>query len=159
MIILRSQIFEIILTVIINFLSDLSWSMVYMVMLFYEVSEKTLEIITFSFLLFVFLRLFILPLYYTWLEKRTQNEAIKNFIQKLRYNFITKIFMIFPVAYMITILCNKLINRHLHIEMFAIIPFIIISILLGAMGNYLFLFFYWFVVDLYKKKKQKNKKN
>ena len=32
--------------------------------------------------------------------------------------------------------------------------FYFISLFFGSAGNYLFLFFYWFVVDLYKKKKQ-----
>ena len=152
--IVKSQTFEIALTILVNLLSDLSWSIIYIVFLFYEVPDKILHIIIFIFSVLVFLRLLVLPIYYNWLEKRTQNELIKIFIQRLRYSFVTKIFMLFPISYVITILCDKLMNWHLNINIFAIIPYIVISILLGSMGNYLVLFAYWFIVDLYKKIRQ-----
>ena len=93
---------------------------------------------------------------YSWLEKRTQNELIRKFIEKLRHNHKIRFIMLVPFSYILTCLSFSLISLEFSFGISS--AFYFISLFFGSAGNYLFLFFYWFVVDLYKKKKQNNNK-
>ena len=149
--ILKSQTFEIILTIIVNFLSDFipfgvfMWGL-YMLEVHFLIACIILFIIIF--------RVIILPIYYRWLERRTENEIIRDFIEKLKHNQKIRFIMLVPISYILTCLSFSLISLSFSFGISFI--FYLISLFFGSAGNYLFLFFYWYVIDLYKKYKQKN---
>ena len=147
--ILKSQKSEIILTIIINFLLDLI--PLYLAIWNGQNDEIPLPIFFISFAI-VGLRISVLPIYYNWLEKRTQNEAIRNFIKELRYNRKIRLVMLIPLSYTITCLNFSLIA--LNFKFGISFAFYLISLFFGSAGNYLALFAYWFIVDLYKKIRQ-----
>ena len=152
--ILKSQKSEIILTIVVNSLSDLISVGLLMWGLYLHDVPLPIACIIFP---IIALRIIILPIYYNWLEKRTQNELIRNFIEKLKHNQKIRFIMLIPISYIITCLSFSLISLSFS---FGISPaFYFISLFFGSAGNYFALFFYWFLVDLYKKTIQDNNKN
>jgi len=154
--ILKSQKSEIILTIVVNSLSDLISVGLLMWGLYLHDVPLPIACIIFP---IIALRVIILPIYYNWLEKRTQNELISNFIENLKHKFKTKLIMLFPVSWVFTYISFCFISQEISFIFIDLGNLSIVSTLFGSMGNYLFLFFYWFLVDLYKKKKQDNNKN
>ena len=147
--ILKSQKSEIILTIVINFLSDLISIGALMWGLYLHDVPIPVACIIFPIIVF---RIVILPIYYNWLEKQTQNELIRNFIEKLRHNHKIRFIMLVPFSYILTCLSFSLISLEFSFGISS--AFYFISLFFGSAGNYLALFTFWIIVDLYKKKKQ-----
>ena len=99
----------------------------------------------FLFLLFFLVRLIILPIVYTYLEKNTKHNVVKIFIYKLRTSWMVKILILLLtlIPTIIDLFCLEgyfFFDTHLFRS----------ALFLGLFGSYLILFLYWFIVDIIK---------
>ena len=99
----------------------------------------------FLFFLFFIIRLIILPIVYTYLEKNTKHNFIKIFIYKLRTSWFVKFLILLLTLIPIIIDNFCFFNKFLFDS-----SFFQIALFFGLFGSYLILFLYWFVVDIIK---------
>ena len=131
-----------------NMLADYSFiGLLFLVLImFFLMNNNNLGFaFVFLFLLFFLVRLIILPIIYTYLEKNTKHNFITIFIYKLRTSWFVK-FLILLLTLIPTIIDNFcFFNKFLFDS-----SFFRIALFLGLFGSYLILFLYWFIVDIIK---------
>ena len=131
-----------------NMLADYSFiGLLFLVLImFFLMNNNNLGFaFVFLFLLFFLVRLIILPIVYTYLEKNTKHNFIKIFIYKLRTSWFVKflILLLTLIPTIIDLFCLEgyfFFDTHLFRS----------ALFLGLFGSYLILFLYWFIVDIIK---------
>ena len=131
-----------------NMLADYSFiGLLFLVLImFFLMNNNNLGFaFVFLFFLFFIIRLIILPIVYTYLEKNTKHNFIKIFIYKLRTSWMVKILILLLtlIPTITDIFCLKG-------EFLSKVYSFRVALFLGLFGSYLILFLYWFVVDIIK---------
>ena len=132
-----------------NMLADISvsvYTFLVLVMMF-GIAEETFLLFLCAFIaMFLFvLRICILPILYSYLERKTKHDFIKIFIHKLKTSWLMKI-LILILAFIPTIIGMHCFYGGITLN----IGLLKLSVILGLFGSYLILFLYWFIVDIIK---------
>ena len=132
-----------------NMLADISVSVYTFLALgmIFGIAEESFLLFLCAFIaMFLFvLRICILPILYSYLERKTKHNIVKIFIHKLKTSWSAK-FLILLLTLVPTIIDDFFINGKVSFDS----SFFRIALFLGLFGSYLILFLYWFVVDIIK---------
>lgn len=150
------QIFhkDVLFIILVNLLFiDFSWQFPFIIvtLLFFTLDSSYIDVIFFYFtILFLILRLTMLPFTYNYMEHNSNNLVVQRFIFKIRDNIMTKI-IILCLSLLPTLIYYIFHCENLTEFAYSIPSAIVMSIFCGAFGSYVVLFIYWYIQDHFSK--------
>ena len=136
-----------------NMLADISFIVkkILAIGLLFLLEDKDIlgYIFLFLFIFMLLIRLIILPVLYSYLEKNSQYDIVKKFIFGIKTSWFLKLFTLL-IAFVLSTIIINIDFLDISFNLFYLKKCLIASLLFGLVGSYLILFLYWFIVDIIK---------